>query len=406
MKKALSCLVVLTILSFVFVPVYAAEFEDAECLTTLLAELSDETEDEVWIRQEFEDGNFDGWEKASNTQLSSEDGCLNISGSSQGWILNRTEYEGGQIYKLVIRAKIENVTKPTDYSMPRFRLYYSGVGADGSALAQAEARAETVVYNSTKNEDGTFSSDWEEYTIDLSAITDFATAEKITAFRIDTFKNSSAGTVYIDWIRMLSKPCIQAITYDGGNSAQEGIACDAETFELTLSQPFYKIPIEAVKICDVDGNTLPIKAVNHVTDDNSVIITLNGMLYSASTYRLIITQDAYVTSAQKLYGEIAKTFQTTIAEVDLMEISNRDGTVLLDVINQSGAEHILLLTATFWNGDRYAGKKVTVIQTAERDTEIALNYGAAECERMEVSLLEIADDKIITHGSRIFIYEN
>ncbi len=110
----------------------------------------------------------------------------------------------GEYYnRLKIKAKVESAA---DSDVYQFALYYIGADkTDGTAYAEAEARAKRIRFTGLTESEGKFSNtEYQEYVVDLSTLSKWSQAT-ISNLRIDPLKNSS-GTLYIDRLELYNEP--------------------------------------------------------------------------------------------------------------------------------------------------------------------------------------------------------
>ena len=354
------------------------------------------------------EGDAEGWETSGTAETNVADGVAKFSLRNNAWIVNKTSarYDGGEVYKMVMRARITDAAKPTDAATPYVRLYYTSYAADGSKLNQSEARKTNFSYtNLVQKDNGLFDSEWEEYEVDLSDVPGFSTAKSIEDIRLDVLKNSSSGTVEIDYIRFYSLPGVDQITYDGGKSITDGIQGDFKTIEIKMTQPLYAVPDNSVKIVDEDGGEIRPASVSYDAGSQSIVLHSAGELLSSTQYTVVLTNDVRVTKNQTLYKEIKAGFRTKRASVDFWQKSGDGESPVITVSNDSGSADKLYLAATYWLNNMYQKKTIIPITFANGSQDFEIEYAGDGYNRVEVSLLKVVDERIISVGSRVFQYE-
>ena len=354
------------------------------------------------------DGDTEGWKTAGTATTDVKDGIAKFSLKNNAWIENKTtaRYDGGEVYKLVMRARITNAAKPTDSAMPYVRFYYTAYAADGSKLNQSEARKYDFTYaNAVQKGDGTFDSDWAEYEIDLSSVTGFSTAKSIEDIRLDILKNSASGTVEIDYIRLYSLPGISKVTYNGQTDVTNGVPCKPESIEIELTQPIYSATDKNIMILDEDGGKIQLSSVSYESENKKIVLKIADEMLSSTKYTIVLTKDVKVTKNQSLYKEVKASFKTQSAVIDFDEKSNEGNKPVISVRNDSGEADNIYLATTYWLNNKYIKKTIDPITFTSSSEDFQIDCSGEGYNRAEVSLLKVIDGRIISIGSRVFKYE-
>ena len=363
--------------------------------------------EEVIYAFEFDrNGDLEGWNNSGSCTWSVSDGTAKIEyNGAERWSEKKVDYEGGEIYKMVIRARITGAVKPTDVASPRATIYYSGTGADGGSLPMAEARTANFSWDSTMNENGTFDSDWAEYEVDLSGMSGFASAKNISALRIRWIKNSNTGKVEVDYIRLYSLPGISKVTYNGGKDIADGIPCKPDSIEVELTQPIYSVSENGVKILDEDGGEIQLSEVSYDSENKRIVLKPKEEMFSSMKYTIILTREIKVAQAQTLYKEVKTGFKTQSAVIDFEEKSNEENKPVISVKNDSGEADNIYLAATYWLNNKYIKKTIIPITFTSGSDDFEIDCTGEEYNRAEISLLRLTDGRIVSIGSRVFKYE-
>lgn len=363
--------------------------------------------EEVIYAFEFDrNGDLEGWNNSGSCTWSVSDGTAKIEyNGAERWSEKKVDYEGGEIYKMVIRARITGAVKPTDVASPRATIYYSGTGADGGSLPMAEARTANFSWDSTMNENGTFDSDWAEYEVDLSGMSGFASAKNISALRIRWIKNSNTGKVEVDYIRLYSLPGISKVTYNGGTDIADGIPCKPDSIEVELTQPIYSVSENGVKILDEDGGGIQLSEVSYDSENKRIVLKPKDEMFSSTKYTIVLTREIKVAQAQTLYKEVKTGFKTQGAVIDFEEKSNEENKPVISVKNDSGEADNIYLAATYWLNNKYIKKTIIPITFTSGSDDFEIDCTGEEYNRAEISLLRLTDGRIVSIGSRVLKYE-
>ena len=332
---------------------------------------------------------------------------VNSQGVSQsGWATKKVAFDGNQYYKMIMRAKIEDYQRTFNgSSAPYFTMYYAGVNAAGNKQNASSSFAMNVNYTAEENDMGLFNGDWVEYEVDLSSLGGWATMQEVNEFRIDFAKNA-AGTVYVDYIRFLSLPAIEILTYNEiADSDITKVPTEVKTFEAYVSQPLHTITKNDVRIyeksdeavkAEVDLNNVVYSAAN-----KKITVEIAGELLSDTDYVFEIKNTALVNKSQKLYRAIAKEFHTDASsfETKIEAVDNGSAKVIYE--NTGASARNIVAVATAWNGTKYLGKVIVPVNAVPGTTEIVVDYSGLEGNEIELISWEFVNGKPKAHGKKI-----
>lgn len=328
------------------------------------------------------------------------------SGTKQsGWTTAKVNFDGNQYYKMVMRAKLEDYERSfSGGAAPFFTIYYAGKNASGAAQNAASSFAINRNYQAVEDENGLFSSDWVEYEIDFANLNGWATMSEVADFRIDFAKNA-AGTVYIDYIRFLSLPAINSLTYNDMSGADmTKVPADAKSIEAYISQPVNKIGIDDIAIYEKSDEAekvyVGIKDVKYTVSDGKIVAILSEEMLSDTEYVFEIKSSAMVNSKQTLYRPVAKEFRTDASSFEV-EITNLgDGSAIAKYINKGATKNVALI-ATAWSGTKFVGKEILPVSAVSGITEELIDFSTLGGDRVEIITWEFNKGIPKVYGKKV-----
>lgn len=365
---------------------------------------------EEWYSDSFS-SDTDGWVASNKSQItvSQIDDCMRYDSKylytagkpSSGWMTKNVSFAKGQYYKLFIKAKILSASKTIDNKTPCITMYYNGKTADGSTLGAASSRCETISYDVVQNDDGTYSSEWKEYEIDLSKIASWNLCN-ITQIRLDMLKNGE-GTVFVDYIRLLSVPQIDTLEFDG-NPLAEGVRVPLEPKKISaiLSQKILSLDAESVSIYNEEGAKLSVENVSYDAAAGRVDVSVSGAMESNTVYSFEINTGAKVNANQNLFKPISKSFKTDAAEFEVSVTAADTDSASVVFENYGESAKSLLAIATLWSGDKYVGKVILPCTADIGMTSVALNYAHLGGNRAEVTFWEFGGTLPRVFGKTVY----
>lgn len=368
---------------------------------------------EGWYSDSFSSG-VDGWVSSYKNQitLSQLDDCMQYDSkflysggkASSGWMTKNVSFKRGQYYKLLIKARVLSAGKTIDNQSPYITMYYTGKTADGTTLGAATGRSGNISYDVAENEDGTYSSEWKEYEFDLSKLNSWNLCD-ISQIRFDMLKNGE-GTVFVDYIRFLSYPCIDGIEYDG-NAVTEGtrVPLDVKKIDAILSQKILSLDASCVSIYNEDRAKLGVENVSYDAASGRVSVSVSGTMESNSTYTFEIGTGAKVNANQNLYTPIAKSFKTAAAEFEVSVTAADTDSANVIFENSSVAAKKVLAIATLWDGDKYVGKVILPCTVETGTSDVVLRFAQFGGNRAEVTVWELSGTSPRVFGKRVYTVE-
>lgn len=337
--------------------------------------------------------------KEGDVTLTAEGGLLKyvskakIDSNGKAYSGNMTKdvnYGIGQYYKLEMRVKLAGVL-PTfngGNGAPNMTMNYSGKDANGVSYGVSSARQTSYNYEATLNaEDGKYYSDWQ------TVVIDFADLEKnestwaicnIDKIRLDIIKNAE-GTIYIDYIKLISVPAVTDITFDGKADIEDAVPVNTKTITATLSTGIYSVDKSAVSITDAEGVKVPVESVSYDDKTNAVTVTVSE-LDTITDYTLTINTNAMANKKQKLYKPIKASFKTEAGELEYSATGDANSAVM-SFANKGAAPKAVRLIATVWSGDEYVGKVTQKYSIACGESTYTFDYSAITSgDRVEVTV--------------------
>lgn len=375
-------------------------------------------EGEQWFEYNFNtEADVAAWAPNSKNQIATSlvDGeymkyvstpTTNASGNKQsGWATAKVNFDGNQYYKMIMRAKIENYERTfSGSSAPYFTIYYEGKNASGATQSAANSYSINVNYKASEDENGLFNSDWVEYEIDFANLKGWDTMSEVSNFRIDFAKNAG-GTVYVDYIRFLSLPAINSLTYNDMSGADmTKVPVDAKSIEAYISQPVNKIGIDDIAIYeksdDAEKVYVGIKDVRYTVANGKIAVTLDEEMLSDTEYVFEIKSSAMVNSKQSLYRPIAKEFRTDASSFEVEITDLGDGSALVKYVNTGAAKNIALI-ATAWDGTKFVGKEILPVSAENGITEELIDYSSLGGDRVEIITWEFNKGIPKVYGKKV-----
>ena len=369
---------------------------------------------EGWYSDSFSE-DIDGWFSTDKKQvvLSQEDDCLKYESTyyyvdgkpTAGAMLKYLSFAKGQYYKMFIKCKVVNAAKTEMYGQtPFLRMYFNGVNSLGETLNASESRCISVKYDVVENDKGTYDSDWKEYEVDLSKVSQWSDSA-VSRLRIDLLKDAE-GTVFVDYIRFLSYPCIDGIEYDG-NAVTEGtrVPLDVKKIDAILSQKILSLDAGCVSIYNEDRAKLGVENVSYDAASGRVSVSVSGTMESNSTYTFEIGTGAKVNANQNLYTPIAKSFKTAAAEFEVSVTAADTDSANVIFENSSVAAKKVLAIATLWDGDKYVGKVILPCTVETGTSDVVLRFAQFGGNRAEVTVWELSGTSPRVFGKRVYTVE-
>lgn len=323
--------------------------------------------------------------KEGDVTLTSEGGLLKYVSKAKydangkaysGNMTKDVNYEIGKYYKMEMRVKLDGVL-PTfngGNGAPNMTMNYSGTDVNGTTYGISSARQTSYSYEATLNEeDGKYYSDWQ------TVVIDFANLEKegsiwaicnINKLRLDIIKNAE-GTIYIDYIKLISVPGITGITFDGKDIAANSVPANTKTITVTLSQGIASVDKTAVSIYDTEGVKATVESVSYDAEKNAVTATVKE-LDTFTNYTFEINKNAMANADQILYKPIAVSFKTEAGQLEYSATGN--GSSAQMSFANKGVPKKVSLIATVWTDDLYVGKVVEEYQIASGETDYTFDY--------------------------------
>ena len=214
------------------------------------------------------------------------------------------------------------------------------------------------------------------------------------------------GTVFVDYIRFLSYPCIDGIEYDG-NAVTEGtrVPLDVKKIDAILSQKILSLDAGCVSIYNEDRAKLGVENVSYDAASGRVSVSVLGTMESNSTYTFEIGTGAKVNANQNLYTPIAKSFKTAAAEFEVSVTAADTDSANVIFENSSVAAKKVLAIATLWDGDKYVGKVILPCTVETGTSDVVLRFAQFGGNRAEVTVWELSGTSPRVFGKRVYTVE-
>lgn len=259
-----------------------------------------------------------------------------------------TPINGGEYYGISIRMKHENCTNSGAYAAPTMKMMYDG----GAGLSMNEGRAAEITLSVTDEDgDGRYDSDgYVTYFIDTSKVTGWSTATAISKIRFDLLKGQTdgvGGTVYIDYIKLIKTPSVDAVGGDGSEKSQRAQA-DAETLDFFFSTPIDSegITPDNVKIYNELDNEVKIKEVTYESAENRLKVTPLENIKADTCYVFEIN-NVNVNGNQHSVNGVFKT-DGRVIQVSEPE---KSGNILKFNVTNASLEKDILIVCAVYQGD-------------------------------------------------------
>lgn len=372
----------------------------------------DAVEGEEVLMYDFNEGS-DGFLTELDVTLKPENGILTYISKARnqdgkiliGNMFSYVSFEIGQYYKMEMRVKLDGVTPTVNSNeRPKYTLNYDGTGEDGTRYTISSSRQTGGVYSSELNEnDGLYYSDWQTVTVDFGTLPSW-NLSKVNILRMDLLKDAE-GTILIDYIKLISVPGITEFTFDGKADIDNAVPTDTKTIVAKLSQSLSSVNEASVSIRDIDGMEVKITSVKNNAEKGIVTVTVEG-LEPFTEYSFVINKNATATTNQKLYKEITKKFTTAAGEFEYYAVGNMNS-AKLNFMNNGAKPKELLLVATFWDDDRYMGKKLEKYTAELGATEYNFDYSDKKSgNKAEVIVWEYGNGIVQkVHGRKVYVFE-
>ncbi|MBQ8526112.1 MAG: hypothetical protein IJ460_05285 [Clostridia bacterium] len=342
-----------------------------------------------------------GYMKYVSTPITRNDGV-----KQSGWATATVDFDGNQYYKFKMRVKLENYERAfISNAAPHIEVYYSGKNAAGNKQDVSGSFRGAMSYQATEGEDGLFNSDWVEYEFDLANLGGWSTMTAITSFRIDFVKNA-AGTVYVDYIKFLSLPAIETMTYNGTENADmTKVPVDAKTLEAYISQPLNTITKNDISVYEKSDDDerveVEISKVSYTASTGKITAELAGEMLSNTDYVFEIKNTAMANSKQTLYKPVAKEFRTDSAAFETEVEAIDAGSAKVTYINTGSSSKNVVAIATAWDGTKYVGKVIAPTAATVGTTEVTLDYSKLGGSRVEIITWEFVKGSPKAYGKKV-----
>ena len=295
-------------------------------------------------------GTDEGFSRTGLTLTNTEDALkANVTGKDNNITkVFSSPINGGDYYGIAIRMKHENCTNSGAYAVPTMKMMYNG----GAGLGMNEGRSAEIKLSVTDEDgDGRYDSDgYVTYFIDTSKVTGWSGATEISTIRFDILKGQTdgvGGTVYIDYIKLIKTPSVDAVGGDNGDKSQK-LQPDADTVDFFFSTPIdsESITPDSVKIYNESDNEVKIKEVTYESADNRLKITPLENIKADTCYVFEINNVNVNGNMHSVNG----VFKTADRIIQVSE-PEKSGNILNFNVTNASLEKDILIVCAVYQGD-------------------------------------------------------
>lgn len=275
--------------------------------------------------------------------------------------------DSDKYYRLQIRMKVVEQTAKGSAD-GYFKLYYKG---DGKGMREDNAPG-GVTYNYRTDAEGRYGTDWFVVDMDLSQLSDWKANSQIEAVRFD-FLHNAAGTVLVDYIRLVAMPAVTELSYTnaaGTTVVGDGmtVASDTQYLNIKLSQKLLTgIKYSLVNEYGSEAN-IDMSKTEYIASENTIKLAILGGLETSSVYTLTVDSSTDLSNndtkvVQKLYRPLTFSFKTEADPITAEVVKGADSSVI-NYANNTGDDVVLVAIATVWNGNTFVSKNIVATPVA------------------------------------------